>query len=85
MATVSRRENVVNKGGAPRTREPSALGKKIDSRLEKIGMTRPELAKAVGIGYVSMHHIIHGVNQPRLETAKKICDALGVSLSSLFD
>ena len=85
MATVSRRDAAVNKGGRPRKILPCALGKKIDSRLEKIGMTRPELAKAVGISYVSIHLIIHGKNQPRLQTAKKICDALGVSMSSIFD
>lgn len=84
MATVSRREVVVNKGGRPRTLKPCAVGRKIDAILLSKRMTRSELAAEVGISKVAMHHIIHGTNQPRLQTAKKICTALGVGLAEIF-
>jgi transcriptional regulator with XRE-family HTH domain len=50
---------------------------------ERRGLSRTELAERVGITPVSLWQFLMGLARPRLETAGKLADALGVSLDKL--
>lgn len=72
-----------NVGGRPRRRVPTPWGQRIDRLAEKKGLTRRELAERVGITPVSLWQFLMGQARPRLETAGRLADVLGVPLDKL--
>jgi DNA-binding XRE family transcriptional regulator len=70
-------------GGRPRKRTPTAWGKRVDKLAEARGLTRRELAERVGISPVSLWQFLMGQARPRLETAGRMADVLGVPLDKL--
>jgi transcriptional regulator with XRE-family HTH domain len=70
-------------GGRPRHRIPTAWGKRVDRLAEQRGLTRRQLAERVGISPVSLWQFLMGDARPRLETAGRLADALGVPLDKL--
>jgi len=70
-------------GGRPRKRTPTAWGQRIDKLAEQRGLSRRELAERVGITPVSLWQFLMGEARPRLETAGRLADALGVPLDKL--
>ena len=81
MAT--RKKPVRNLGGRPRRRTPTAWGQRVDQLAERRGLTRRELAERVGITPVSLWQFLMGEARPRLETAGRLADVLGVPLDKL--
>jgi transcriptional regulator with XRE-family HTH domain len=81
MATAKKRQP--HPGGRPRKRVPTTWGKRVDKLAEARGLTRRELAERVGISPVSLWQFLMGEARPRLDTAGRIADALGVSLDQL--
>jgi transcriptional regulator with XRE-family HTH domain len=55
----------------------------VDALAKKRGLTRSELAERVGIRYVSLWGLIMGLSRPKMDTACKLADALGVPLDKL--
>lgn len=80
MAAVRKTKPV---GGRPRKRVPTPWGQRVDKMAERRGLSRTELAERVGITPVSLWQFLMGLARPRLETAGKLADALGVSLDKL--
>jgi DNA-binding XRE family transcriptional regulator len=80
MATVRKDRHA---GGRPRTCVPTAWGKRVDRLAEQKGLTRRDLAERVGITPVSLWQFLMGKARPRLETAGRMADALGVPLDKL--
>jgi transcriptional regulator with XRE-family HTH domain len=70
-------------GGRPRKRTPTAWGRRVDKLAEARGLTRRDLAERVGISPVSLWQFLMGQARPRLETAGRLADALGVPLDKL--
>jgi transcriptional regulator with XRE-family HTH domain len=79
MARVKER----HAGGRPRRKVPSEWGKRVEAMATRRGLTRSELASRVGISYVSMWLLIMGRTRPKMETACRLADVLGVSLDKL--
>lgn len=48
------------------------------------GLTQAELAKLAGMHYMTISRLESSPNQIELETLKKLCDALNVSLDELI-
>ena len=48
-------------------------------------MTVSVLADTIGITRANMSNIVNGKTNPKMETLKKIAEALGVKLSDLFE
>jgi transcriptional regulator with XRE-family HTH domain len=48
------------------------------------GWTQTELAQAAGMRQVQVSRLERGLRQPRLETARKLADALDTSVDRLF-
>jgi transcriptional regulator with XRE-family HTH domain len=70
-------------GGRPRKNTPCEWGRRVDALAKKRGLTRSELAERVGIRYVSLWGLIMGLSRPKMDTACKLADALGVPLDKL--
>ncbi len=70
-------------GGRPRNRVPSEWGLRVEAMAAKRGLTRSELAEKIGISYVSMWQLLMGQTKPKMETACRLADALGVPLDKL--
>jgi transcriptional regulator with XRE-family HTH domain len=70
-------------GGRPRKCVPTPWGQRVDKLAERRGLTRSELAERVGITPVSLWQFLMGKARPRLETAGRLADALGVPLDKL--
>jgi transcriptional regulator with XRE-family HTH domain len=70
-------------GGRPRRRTPTEWGQRVDALAERRGLTRRELAERVGISPVSLWQFLMGQARPRLETAGRLADVLGVTLDKL--
>ena len=67
----------------PRTK--SLIGRNIKKYREKIGISQDKLSKLAGITLHTITKIESGVTpDPRIETVKKIADALGVSVDDLL-
>jgi transcriptional regulator with XRE-family HTH domain len=79
MATASDR----HPGGRPRRKTPCAWGRRVDALAKRRGLSRTELAERVGIRYVSLWALLMGSSRPRMETACKLADVLGVPLDKL--
>jgi len=62
------------------------FGKVVDLYLKERGMSQAELARHAGIGKQTLSDLITGANNnPRLDTAFAIANALGVSLQEMVD
>jgi len=63
----------------------STIGKNIKKYREKIGISQDKLSKLAGITLHTITKIECGATpDPRIETVKKIADALGVSVDELL-
>jgi len=60
------------------------LGKRIREIREKIGVTQEKLAFKAKISPSFLSHVERGTKKASLETMKRIADALGVPVQSLF-
>jgi transcriptional regulator with XRE-family HTH domain len=65
-------------------RKPQSVGEIMESRREKLGLSLNALAKKVGVSHVALIKIRDGKNNPRLETLRKIAEALGIPASDLL-
>jgi DNA-binding XRE family transcriptional regulator len=52
--------------------------------LEKHQKTQVWLSEELGVSTISVNNWVQNKNQPSLETALKICKALGVKISELI-
>lgn len=50
------------------------------SAIQNSGLTRYAVAKQAGVGFAVLNRFVAGERDLRLETAAKICDALGLEL-----
>lgn len=57
------------------------IANKLRALREQSGLSVEALATKAGLSRASVHHLEAGTRKPSLETIKKICKALGVSLS----
>ena len=80
MATAN---NQRHPGGRPRKNQPCAWGKKVEAMAQKRGMSRRDLAEKADITYEGLWALLMGKAKPRLETACKLADALGVPVQKL--
>ncbi|HEC69193.1 MAG TPA: XRE family transcriptional regulator [Candidatus Omnitrophica bacterium] len=63
----------------------STIGKNIKKYREKLGISQDKLSKLAGITLHTITKIECGATpDPRIETVKKIADALGVSVDELL-
>ena len=60
------------------------VGRKIIQFREAKGISTTELAHRAGIAQSALRDIELGIKNPRISTVKKICSALGISLSDFF-
>ena len=58
---------------------------KLNSLLELKGMNRKDLADTTGISSTSICQYTAGISTPNLFNARKIANALGVSINDLID
>jgi transcriptional regulator with XRE-family HTH domain len=72
-----------NVGGRPRSVQLSSLGERIENLAKIKGLTRQELSEQSGVSANALWSVLAGKTRPRLDTAIKIADALGVPVSSL--
>lgn len=77
---ASYRARVEAKGAAGRV----ALGSRIKTQREAAGMTQAELAKAAGIGRVTLVRIEHGEQSPRYDSLTALARALGRPVADLL-
>ena len=63
----------------------STIGKNIKKYREKLGISQDKLSKLAGITLHTITKIESGATpDPRIETVKKIADALGISVDDLL-
>lgn len=61
------------------------MNTRIKEILQEKKMTVSVLADTIGITRANMSNIVNGKTNPKMETLKKIAEALGVKLSDLFE
>lgn len=61
------------------------MNTRIKEILQEQKMTVSVLADTIGITRANMSNIVNGKTSPKMETLKKIAEALGVKLSDLFE
>ena len=61
------------------------MNTRIKEILQEQKMTVSVLADTIGITRANMSNIVNGKTSPKMETLKKIADALKVNLSDLFE
>lgn len=61
------------------------MNTRIKEILQEKKMTVSVLADTIGITRANMSNIVNGKTNPKMETLKKIADALKVKLSDLFE
>jgi len=67
------------------SKELSIIAKNIKKYREKKGISQDKLSKLAGVTLHTITKIESGVtSDPRIETVKKIADALGVSVDDLL-
>ena len=67
------------------SKELSIIAKNIKKYREKKGISQDKLSKLAGVTLHTITKIESGVtSDPRIETVKKIADALGVSVDELL-
>jgi len=65
--------------------EKSTIGKNIKRYREKLGISQDKLSKLAGMTFHTIAKIESGATlDPRIETVKKIADALDVSIDDLM-
>jgi transcriptional regulator with XRE-family HTH domain len=70
-------------GGRPRQRKPCPWGKRVEDMAAKRGMSRRDLAEKAEITYEGLWALLMGKAKPRLDTACRLADALGVPVQTL--
>ncbi len=60
------------------------IHKRISQMAEERGLSTYELAKRSGMAVSSLYNMFERGTMPKIETLKKICDGMGVSLSDFF-
>lgn len=60
------------------------IGQRIREARIKAGLTQAELAEKLGISYVGVSQWERDIRNPKIETVRKIADALGMKLSELM-
>ena len=60
------------------------ISRRLKECLENKQLTQYALAKAAEVTPAYVSQIVSGVKTPTLETIKKFCDVMGVSLSEFF-
>jgi transcriptional regulator with XRE-family HTH domain len=67
------------------SKEKSTIGKNIKKYREKLGISQDKLSKLAGMTFHTITKIESGATpDPRIETVKKIADALGVGIDDLI-
>ena len=67
------------------SKEKSTIGKNIKKYRNKLGISQDVLSKRANLAFHTIAKIEAGSTpDPRIETVKKIADALGVSLDDLM-
>jgi len=67
------------------SKEKSTIGKSIKKYRQKLGISQDKLSKLAGMTFQTITKIESGATpDPRIETVKKIADALGVSIDDLM-
>lgn len=67
------------------SKEKSTIGKNIKKYREKLGISQDKLSKLAGMTFHTITKIESGATpDPRIETVKKIANALGVSIDNLM-
>lgn len=69
--------------GRPRETPTCQWGKKVESLADSLGLSRRQLAEKAGVTQESLRRLLIGANRPRLTTAIRLADALGVSIEEL--
>jgi transcriptional regulator with XRE-family HTH domain len=59
------------------------MGERIERLAKRRGLTRDELAARAEMSGVGLWGILTGKHRPRLDTAAKLAEALGVPLTKL--
>jgi len=68
------------------SKEMSTIAKNIKKYRAKLGISQDKLSKLAGITLHTITKIESGATpDPRIETVKKIADALGVSIDDLME
>lgn len=70
-------------GGRPRSRQPSAWGRRVERLAADKNLTRQELAERLGISYAALWALLMGKARPRLATWFRLADTLGVPADKL--
>ena len=60
------------------------IGDRIRSARKEKGLTQSELAEKLGISYMVISQYERGIRNPKLDTVRRIADALGVDMQSLY-
>ncbi|MBA7521102.1 hypothetical protein ES705_13204 [subsurface metagenome] len=67
------------------SKEKSTIGKNIKKYRQKLGISQDKLSKLAGMTFHTITKIESGATpDPRIETVKKIADALAVSIDDLM-
>lgn len=53
--------------------------------MERAGLTQRDLAKKVGAGYPGINRILQGKQNPTIEMADRLADAVGIPLPRLLE
>ena len=60
--------------------ELSEIGRRLRQRRVEMALTQEELAEKAGISISFVGHIVRGEKSASLETYRRLCECLGVSL-----
>lgn len=63
----------------------AAFGKRVRARRQQLGLTLEEVAKKSGLGRSFISHIERDLGSASISSVLKLCRALGLGLSDLFD
>lgn len=61
------------------------VGENIRKCRKKQGLTQKELAEKLGVSYTVISQYERGIRYPKLETIKKIVDALNIPIKDIID
>lgn len=80
MATVSSKES----GGRPREWDLCELGRRIEARLQSLGMSVDNLADATGVHRQTIYDMMSGETaEPRNSTLRRVAEGLGTTREKL--
>jgi transcriptional regulator with XRE-family HTH domain len=63
----------------------AAFGKRVRARRQQLGLTLEDVAKKSGLGRSFISHIERDLGSASISSVLKLCRALGLGLSDLFD